>query len=166
MRQWGDNPPLRALALKSCLIPEDSCGEIVESLVTCRNLTTLVLSQNPVGKYGHQLADSMRQWGDNPPLQVLALENCSIPEDSCGEIVESLVTCRNLTTLVLSQNPVGKYGHQLAHSMRQWGDNPPLRALGLKSCLIPEDSCGEIVESLVTCRNLTVIDLSQNPVGK
>ena len=166
IRQWGDNPPLKELYLYNCLISEDSCGEIVDSLVTCTNLTALSLSENTVGKYGHQLANSIRQWGDNPPLQELFLENCSILEDSCGEMVDSFVTCRNLTRLNLSENNVGKYGHQFANSIRQWGDNPPLKELALENCSIPEDSCGEIVDSLVTCKKLTTLNLSENTVGK
>ena len=42
---------------------------IMKSLETCKNLKTIDLSSNTVAGSGHQLAQSIRQWGDNPPLQ-------------------------------------------------------------------------------------------------
>ena len=146
--------------MKNCSILEDSCGEIVDSLVTCRNLTRLVLSQNTIGKYGHQLSNMIRQWGDNPPLQELALENCSILEDSCGEIVECLSSCINLVELNFSDNTVGKYGHQFADSIRQWGNNPPLQELNLFDCYIPKEASCDILNALFECTRLTWLSLT------
>ena len=47
--------------------------ELVQSLSSCRHLTVLYLEQNKLGEAGHQLAQSIRSWGDEPPLQELYL---------------------------------------------------------------------------------------------
>ena len=166
IRQWGDNPPLQKLGLSNCSIPEQYWSEIFNSLGTCNNLTHIDLSENTVGGSASQLAQSIQQWGDNPPLQELGLSNCSIPEQYWGEIFNSLGTCNNLTVIELSENTVGGSASQLAQSIRQWGDNPPLQELGLRNGSIPEQYCSEIFNSLGTCNNLTVIDLSFNTVGE
>ena len=165
IRQWGDNPPLQQLGLRNCSIPEQCWGEILNSLGTCNNLTHIDLSENTVEESASKLAQSIRQWGDNPPLQLLGLGNCSIPKQYWSEILKSLGTCNNLTHIGLSFNTVGKSAHQLAQSIRQWGDNPPLQKLGLGNCSIPEQYWSEIFYSLGTCNNLTHIDLSKNTVG-
>ena len=158
--QWGFNPPLQQLSLNKCSITEEVCGKIMKSLETCKNLKTIDLSFNTVGESACQLAKSIRQWGDNPLLQQLVLRNCSISEQYWSEIFNSLGTCNNLTHIGLSFNTVGESGHQLAQSIRQWGDNPPLQQLGLYVCSIPEDACCELISALFSCTRLTHLELS------
>ena len=151
---------LQKLYLKKSSIPEQYWSEIFNSLGTCNNLTRIDLAFNTVGESASQLAQSIRQWGDNPPLQQLHLRNCSIPKQYWSEIFNSLGTCNNLTRIDFSNNTVGESASQLAQSVRQWGDNPPLQVLDLYGCSIPEDACCELISALFSCTRLTELYLA------
>ena len=101
---WGDNPPLESLNLHSCSIPEQVWPELLQSLSSCKQLTDLDLSENTIGDSGGYLAQSITSWGDNPPLESLNLDSCSIPEQVWPELLQSLSTCRHLRNLNLSKN--------------------------------------------------------------
>ena len=115
---------------------------------------------------GHQLAQSIRSWGDEPPLQQLYLFNCSLTATASLELVQSLSSLRHLTALNLGENKLGEAGHQLAQSIRSWGDEPPLQKLCLHNCFITATASLEFVQSLSSCRHLTVWDLGQNKLGE
>ena len=91
------SPLLEQLHLDNCSIPEDSCCEILKSLATCQHITELGLEGNHIGASGKHLAEAINNWGDVPSLELLYLENCSIPEESCSEILKSLATCQHIT---------------------------------------------------------------------
>ena len=126
------------------------------------DLIALDLEKNKLGEAGHQLAQSIRSWGDEPPLQKLYLHNCSLPATASLELVQSLSTCRHLTELNLGENDLNEAGHQLAQSIRSWGDDPPLQKLYLSKCSLPATASLELVQSLSTCRHLTALDLGQH----
>ena len=162
IRSWGDEPPLQKLYLHNCSLPATASLELVQSLSTCRHLTELNLGENDLNEAGHQLAQSIRSWLDDPPLQELYLSKCSLPATASLELVQSLSTCRHLTELNLGENDLNEAGHQLAQSIRSWGDDPPLQELYLSKCLLPATASLELVQSLSTCRHLTVLDLEDN----
>ena len=165
INNWGDVPSLQALYLNNCSIPEDSCSEILKSLATCQHITELSLARNHIGVSGKHLAEAINNWGDVPSLQALYLSNCSIPEDSCSEILKSLATCQHITRLGLDGNYIGASGKHLAEAINNWGDVPSLQALYLNNCSIPEDSCSEILKSLATCQHITDLSLDGNQIG-
>ena len=165
INNWGDVPSLQTLYLENCSIPEESCTEILRTLTTCQKLKNLNLSGNHVGTSGKYLAEAINNWGDVPSLQLLYLENCSIPEERCCEILRTLTNCRKLENLILSGNYVGASGKYLADAIKNWGDVLSLQSLWLKNCSIPEESCAEILRILTNCQNLTHLDLSENHVG-
>ena len=119
---WGDEPPLQALQLYNCSLTATASLELVQSLSSCRHLTALNLEENKLSEAGHQLAQSIRSWVDEPPLQALELYNCSLTATASLELVQSLSSCRHLTVLDLRGNKLGEAGHQLAQSIRSWGD--------------------------------------------
>ena len=110
---------------------------------------------NHIGASGKHLADAINNWGDAPSLELLSLPNCSIPEESCSEILKSLATCQHITQLSLSGNHIGASGKHLADAINNWGDAPSLEELYLPNCSIPEESCSEILKSLATCQHIT-----------
>ena len=165
INNWGDAPSLGVLSLDNCSIPEDSCSEILKSLATCQHITILSLDGNHIGTSGKHLADVINKWGDAPSLEQLYLDNCSIPEDSCSEILKSLATCQHITHLSLDGNHIGSSGKHLADAINKWGDAPSLERLYLKNCSIPEDSCSEILKSLATCQHITHLSLDGNHIG-
>ena len=166
IRSWGDNPPLQNLDLGFCSIPEQVWAELLQSLSSCEQLVDLDLSHNTMGEAGRYLAQSIRSWGDNPPLQKLDLGWCSIPEQVMAELLQSLSSCKQLICLVLSRNTIGEAGHYLAQSIRSWGDNPPLKILDLERCSIPEQVMAELLQSLSSCKQLIYLDLSFNTIGE
>ena len=129
---WGENPPLQILDLTYCSIRKEYCAKLLQSLSTCKSLTKLYLNGNTIGAAGHHLAESITSWGDNPPLKILDLESCSIPEECCAKLLQSLSRCKCLTELYLSNNSIGEAGHHLAESIMLWGANPRLRVLSVE----------------------------------
>ena len=165
INNWGDAPSLEGLCLNNCSITEDSCCEILKSLATCQHITILSLTGNHIGASGKHLADAINNWGDAPLLETLNLNNCSIREDSCCEILKSLATCQHITHLGLDGNHIGASGKHLADAINNWGDVPSLEQLYLYNCSIPEESCCEILKSLATCQHITILSLSGNHIG-
>ena len=166
IRSWGDEPPLQKLYLYNCSLTATASLELVQSLSSCRHLTVLNLGQNKLSEAGHQLAQSIRSWGDEPPLQALQLYNCSLTATASLELVQSLSSCRHLTALNLEENKLSEAGHQLAQSIRSWVDEPPLQALELYNCSLTATASLELVQSLSSCRHLTVLDLRGNKLGE
>ena len=166
IRSWGNDPPLKLLGLNYCVLPQKVCTEVLQSLTTCRNLTHLTLNNNTLGESGHHLAQVIRSWGNDPPLKLLGLHNCSLPEQVCAEVLQSLVTCRKLKYLDLTNNTLGESGHHLAQVIRSWGSDPHLQELGLHNCSLPEQVCTEVLQSLATCRNLAYLNLTNNTLGE
>ena len=163
---WGHNPQLELLELGECSIPEQVWVKLLQSLSSCKQLTNMYLSGNIIGEAGRYLAQSITSWGDNPPLEELDLSYCSIPEQVCPELLQSLSSCKQLNELWLSGNTIGEAGRYLAQSITSWGDNPPLQKLNLGFCSIPEQVMPELLQSLFSCKQLTVLDLSNNTIGE
>ena len=165
IRSWGDEPPLQELSLYNCSLTTAASLELVQSLSMCRQLTVLNLGENKLGDAGHQLAKSIRSWGDEPLLQKLYLYNCYLTTAASLELVQSLSTCRQLTALNLGENKLGDAGHQLGQSIKSWGDEPPLERLELSHCLILEQAWSNIFQSLFSCKQVTHLNLSGNIIG-
>ena len=119
-----------------------------------------------LGEAGHQLAQSIRSWGDDLALQKLWLHNCSLTEAASLELVQSLSTCRHLIELDLEGNNLGESEYQLAQSIQSWGHNPQLRIFRVPNCLISAKSSDNVLKSLSRCRLLTELALSENPLGE
>ena len=166
IRSWGDEPALQALQLYNCSLSATASLELVQSLSSCRHQTALDLAENKIGEAGHQLAQSIRSWVDEPLLQALQLYNCSLTATASFELVQSLSSYRHLTVLDLGENKIGEAGHQLAHSIRSWGDEPPLQQLWLHNCSLAATASLELVQSLSSCRHLTALDLGENKLGE
>ena len=165
IKNWGYAPSLQRLGLTNCSIPGESCAEIFKSFTICQHITYLDLAGNHVGASGKYLAEAIKNWGDAPSLQLLYLENCSIPEESCTEILRNLNNCQNLKYLNLSGNHVGASAKYLEEAIRKWGNAPSLVELQLENCSIPEESCYELLKSLTTCQHVTHLNLSGNYIG-
>ena len=150
---------LEKLGLSGCSFPEDQCAAILKSLSLCKQLTCLDLSNNII-----QNADSIKQWGVNPPLQELYLRNCGLHEDDCAELLQSLLGCINLKDISLSGNIIGKTAKHLVEVIHKLGSYGKLEKLYLSGCSFPEDQCAAILKSLSLCKQLTCLSLSNNRI--
>ena len=163
---WGDKPPLQELNLYRCSIPEQVWAELLQSLSSCKQLTRLGLSGNTIGEAGRYVAQSITSWGDNPPLEELNLYGCSIPEQVWPELLQSLSSCKQITDLNLAYYTIGEAGRYIAQSVTSWGDNPLLQNLRLFGCLIPKQVMAELLQSLSSCKQLSLLALSGSTIGE
>ena len=87
IRSLGDSLQLQELTLNSCKMPMDVCSSILQALSVCKTLIILDLSKNMLGEAAHHLAEAIRNWGNDPPLQKLYLTDTSIIMDIWNEIL-------------------------------------------------------------------------------
>ena len=165
-REWGEATALKELVLIKCSISEKVWAEILKSLSSCNNLSLLDLSENNIGEAGQYLARSIKFCGDTLGLEKLFLERCSLPEQVCTELLQSLSSCKELSHLNLSDNKIGEAGHYLAQLVSPCGDNSPLKYLNLHHCSIPEKVWVELLRSLSSCKLLSRLNLSGNTLGQ
>ena len=155
---------LEKLYLSGCSFPEDQCAAILKSLSLCKQLTCLYLSNNRIQNAGKDLADLIKQWGANPPLQELYLDNCGLHEDDCAELVQSMLGCDNLVEVDLSGNTIGKAVNHLVEVIHKLSSYGKLEKLYLYDCSFPEDQCAAILKSLSLCKQLRCLTLSNNRI--
>ena len=166
IRNWGGNPPIQRLCLCNCRSHEDDCAELLKSLTRCCDLTELNLSGNTIGEAARRLVECIQKLSNFSKLQRLYLSDCSLPDDHLAALLESLSSCKQLTCLDLSNNQIGNAGKHLAHSIKEWGVNPPLIVLYVKNCGLQDDNCAELLHSLLGCCNLEEVNLSGNTIGE
>ena len=163
-----DSSLLEVLHLDNCSIPGEICCEIMKSLAMCQHITHLSLAENHVGTSGRYLAKAIFNWEDAPLLERLYLDNCSMQEDSCCEILKSFATCKHITHLDLSGNYIGTAGKYLVQAIINWGDTPLLEELYLEKCSIPKEECCKLLRSLTNLirqqrlRKLSKLVLNEN----
>ena len=90
MKNFGSDPGLKRLYLPNCSIQEEDCTEMLKFLPSCKHLISLDLNGNKVGKAGIHITKTIENMGLNPPLELLYLRDCSIPNNICGDILKCL----------------------------------------------------------------------------
>ena len=165
IENMGLNPPLKLLYLRDCSIPTNICGDILKSLSQCKLLTCFDLGGHDFGSQGKFLAEVMKTFVSDPVLEYLYLQNCSLQEEDCTEMLKFLPSCKYLTYLNLNGNKVGKAGIYITKAIENMGLNPPLELLYLRDCSIPTNICGDILKSLSQCKLLTCLDLGEHDLG-
>ena len=160
------DPILQQLYLPNCSIQEKDCTEMFQCLSEFRHLSHLNLNGNKVGKAGIHIVKMVERAGLDSALKLLCLRNCSIPNDTLREILKSLKKCKQLTHLDLGGNNLENYTGHLIEFFQSFGIDPPLQCLYLPNCSIQEKECTEMLECLSEFRNLTLLDLSGNRLGK
>ena len=143
------------------------CGDILKYLSGCKQLTSLDLSGQDLSNQGKLLTEIMKNFGSSSLLKDLYLENCSIPEEDCTEMLKYLPSCKHLIYLNLSGNKVGKAGLHIAKTIENMGSGLDCtfrtcctsKLLFLRNCSIPSDICGDILKYLSQCKQLTLLDL-------
>ena len=162
----GNNPPLEKINLLYYLMPESKWAELLQFTSKCKNLRQLELGYNTIGEARYWLTQSIRVCGNNSPFEQLHLNNCAIPEQGWDELLQSLSSCKQLSSLSLSENNIGDAGHYLVHAITSWGDHPPLKALYLCNCSMPEQVWVNLFQSSSSCKQLCHLDLSGNTIGE
>ena len=85
LRSWGEDTCFEALSLWKCSLSPGVCIDLFRVLAASSKLILLELSFNNLEVSGHGLAHTIRCWGPNPVLRMLALRSCSLTEEACSE---------------------------------------------------------------------------------
>ena len=155
----GLDSPLQLLYLRKCSIPTDTLREILKSLKKCKQLTHLDLSRNNLENDGEHLVELIKSLGADSPLERLYLNDCSIQEVHCTEMLQYLSEFKRITHVDLWGNRVGEGGIHIVEMVERLGFGSPLQVLYLRNCSIPSDKLREIMKSLKKCKQLTHLDL-------
>ena len=161
----GESSALQKLKMTSCNCSQDFWRKLFLDLSFCKNLTHLIVSRNSLGEAGWKLAESINKWGPDPPLQVLQLDQCLMPEDTWRELLWFLHRCKHITHLDVSYNRIGVGAEYLAWSISDWRHQSPLQKLDLSYCSMSANACDSLFYSLTHCKHLTYLDVSGNMVG-
>ena len=151
----GLDSPLQLLYLGDCSIPSDTLQEILKSLKKCKQLTYLDLGGHNLKNDGEHLVELIKSFGIGRQLQQLHLQDCSMQEKECTEMLKYLSEYRHITQLNLNGNRVGKGGTYIVEMVQRAGLDSPLQLLYLRDCSIPSDSLREILKCLKKCEQLT-----------
>ena len=154
----GANSPIQLLCLKNSSIPGEICTEILKSLSMCRNLTRLNLSELNVVDAKYNIVDFIENLGSDPQLQRLYLQNCSLPQNICDEILKIFPVCKYLTRLKIGGNNVGKTARHLTEIIYRG----TLEHLYLFDCRIPQEICKNLLAALSGCDRLFNLSLAGN----
>ena len=165
IKKSGGNTKLTHLVVFNCSLYSVQCKPVLQSLSRCKQLTYLNLSLNVIENAGKHLADSIRNWGFNPPLKYLYLDDCRLHEDDCAELLQSLLGCCNLQGVGLGGNTIGKASGYLVKGIETFGGYGKLEKFYLNDCSLSEDQWAAILKSLSLCKQLTYLDLSNNRNG-
>ena len=113
IRSLGHSPQLKELKLNNCNFTMDVSSTLLQALSTCRKLTILDLSMNVLGEAGHHLAESIRNWKNDPPLQKLYLRGTFMPMNKWNDILQSLTMCHQLTFFDAPEDVLAENGYCL-----------------------------------------------------
>ena len=94
----------QSIRLTHCTLPCKVLSNLMQQMYRCKQIYKLELSFTALGEAGTHLVRVIRSWGDNPPLQHLNLEGCSLPSNVWAELLQSLSTCKHLVQLGLFGN--------------------------------------------------------------
>ena len=165
IRAWGPDAPLEQLDLSQCEIPEEGCAAVLSALSSCKQMEDLRLKNNTIGAAGFHLAESIRAWGPDPPLEEMFLKECEMPEEACAAVLSALSSCKQMKDLQLENNTIGAAGVHLAESIQAWGPDPPLEKLNLQHCEMAEEACAAVFSALSSCKQMKYLWLNNNTIG-
>ena len=166
IKSFQVDSPLQQLYLPNCSIQEVNCTEMLKYLSDHRHLTHLNLDGNRVGKGGMHIVQMVERLGQESPLQLLYLGDCSIPSDTLQEILKSLKKCKQLAHLDIGGHSLENDGENLVELIKSFEVDSPLQRLYLPNCSIQEVNCTEMLKYLSDHRHLTHLNLDGNRVGK
>ena len=146
-------------------MPEEACAAVLSALSSCKQMKRLWLHNNTIGAAGVHLAESVRAWGPGPPLEILNLNQCQMPEKACAAVLSALSSCKQMKDLQLENNTIGAAGVHLAESIQAWGPDPPLEKLNLQHCEMAEEACAAVFSALSSCKQMKDLQLHKNTIG-
>ena len=152
-------PRLSKLDLHGVGMGNQECQLLATALKYVDKLSSLMLSNNPLGQGISELAKHLH---NVPHLKELYLQDTQMGEEEVTALARSLQNVTQLSELDLSNNPLGHGISELAKHLHRV---PHLKRLRLDNTQMGEEEVTAIAHSLKNMTQLNKLDLSKNPLG-
>ena len=152
-------PRLSELDLHAVGMGNQECQLLATALKYVDKLRVLWLSGNSLG---HGISELAKHLHSVPHLKRLNLEDTDMGEEEVTALAHSLKNVTQLTLLVLSENPLG---HGISELAKHLHSVPHLETLRLTDTDMGEEEVTTLALSLKNVTQLSVLDLSKNPLG-
>ena len=153
-------PHLERLFLEDTQIGEEEVTALALSLKNVTQLSALDLSNNPLGDGVSELAKHLHSV---PHLKWLFLNDTQMGEEEVTALAHSLKNVVQLSSLVLSDNPLG---HGISELAKHLYSVPNLKKLVLNDTQISEEEVTALAHALVCAPKLMYLELAKNPLSR
>ena len=152
-------PRLSTLHLRDVGMGNQECQILATALKYVLKLRLLMFIENPLG---HGISELAKHLHSVPHLEELCLNDTQMREEEVTALAHSLKNVTQLSTLDLSNNPLG---HGVSELAKHLHSVPHLKVLGLHNTQIGEEEVTALALSLKNVTQLSVLYLSNNPLG-
>ena len=153
-------PRLSELDLVDVGMGNQECQLLATALKFVYKLRFLRLSCNPLG---HGVSALAKHLHSVPYLELLLLEDTQMGEEEVTALAHSLKNVAQLSSLVLSDNPLGHGISELAKHLYSVAN---LKKLVLNDTQISEEEVTALAHALVCAPKLMYLELAKNPLSR
>ncbi|KAL9979039.1 hypothetical protein ACROYT_G016631 [Oculina patagonica] len=153
-------PQLTELKLKQVQIGYKESEVLAASLKNVKKLQVLDLSSNPLG---HGIIELAKHLNSVPALNELKLEDTQMGEEEATALAHCLKSLTELTTLHLSDNPLG---HGIIELAKHLHCVSYLTNLVLDNTQMGEEEVSVLARALKYVPELESLELESNPLGR
>ena len=153
-------PHLEKLFLDDTQMGEEEVTALARSLHSVTLLSELSLSYNPLG---HGISELAKHLYNVPHLKELRLRDTQMGEEEVTALALSLKHVTQLSTLLLSDNPLG---HGVGELAKHLHNVPHLKELYLYDTQVGEEEVTALAHVLVHLPELNSLYLDKNPLGR
>ena len=159
------NRNTESVKINGCTFQVDLMNHLMQQLSKCKHLCVLDLSGSIyLEKTAFHLVESVKSWGENPPLLKLNLKCCSISGKLSVELLQSISRCKQLTELCLAGNSLtGRLSSFLTNPHQEL---PELQKLDLSSTELNKEDMQQLssIAQANKLPKLQVLNLKYNNI--
>ena len=153
-------PHLEKLFMRDTQMCEEEVTALAHSLHNVTLLSELSLSYNPLG---HEISELAKHLYNVPHLKELFLDDTQMGKEEVTALAHSLKHVTQLSTLYLSNNPLG---HGISELVKHLHNVPHLKELYLCDTQMGEEEVTALAHVLVHVPELDSLRLDRNPLGR
>ncbi len=157
----GTLPSLKCLLIYGSYLSGDQFKELCKGLVQLPLLKQLDLEDSNIGENGRYITQAINALPNQPQLSDVNIKGCNIPSAVLSGLLKALATrCRQLETLVLSENDIGGYLKVLTSQSSE-----QLSHLRLDDCKLTPADIHSLADAVKQKRlpRLKTLSLEDNP---